>query len=57
MGIYRIVFCGTDLVKFRSLETLDQDYKTAKRDWLVALIIWLPALALEVINVFRTTRL
>ena len=44
-------------VRFRGLETIDQDYKTAKRDWLVALIIWLPALALEVINVFRTTRL
>jgi hypothetical protein len=44
-------------VRFRSLETPDLDYKTAKRDWVVALIIWLPALALEVINVFRTTRL
>jgi hypothetical protein len=40
-------------VRYRGLETPDQDYKTAKRDWLIALIIWLPAIALEVINIFR----
>ena len=44
-------------IKFRDLETQDQDYKTAKRDWLISLIIWLPALALQVINIFRTTAL
>ena len=38
-------------VKFRSLETPDADYKTAKRDWLIALIIWLPALGLHVISI------
>ena len=41
-------------VKFRGLETPDPDYQTAKRDRLVALIIWLPAIAFEVINVFRS---
>ena len=44
-------------VKFRGLETRDPDYTTAKRDWRISLIIWLPALALEVINVFRRTGL
>ena len=42
-------------IKFRGLETPDPDYKIAKRDWLVSLIIWLPALALEMFNVFRPT--
>jgi hypothetical protein len=36
-------------VKFGRLETPDTDYKRAKRDRLVALIIWLPALAVEVL--------
>ena len=36
-------------VKFGKLETVDPDYKTAKRDRLIALLIWLPALALEVL--------
>jgi len=36
-------------VKFGSLKTNDPDYKRAKRDRLVALIIWLPGLALEVL--------
>ena len=40
-------------VKYRGLETADPDYKTAKRDWLISLIIWLPAIALEVMNFFR----
>jgi hypothetical protein len=38
-------------VKFRGLETPDPDYKTAKRDWLITLIIWLPALGREGINI------
>jgi hypothetical protein len=42
-------------IRFRGLETPDPDYITAKRDWLISLIIWLPAVALEVINVFRLT--
>ena len=36
--------------RYRSLETRDPDYKTAKRDWRIAVIIWLPALVLEGIN-------
>ena len=40
-------------VRYRNLETQDPDYKTAKRDWLIALIIWLPALVLQIISVFR----
>jgi len=36
-------------VKFGSLKTKDADYKRARRDRLVALIIWLPGLALEVL--------
>ena len=39
-------------VKFRGLETPDPDYKTAKRDLLITLIIWLPALVFEVISIF-----
>ena len=39
-------------VRYSSLETGDPDYKTAKRDWLVALIIWLPAVGLSVISFF-----
>jgi hypothetical protein len=35
--------------RYSSLETADPDFKTAKRDWLVALIIWLPALLFSVI--------
>ena len=34
-------------VKFGSLQTGDADYKRAKRDRLIALLIWLPALAWE----------
>lgn len=41
-------------VRYRNLETQDPDYKTAKRDWLIALIIWLPALVLQIISIFRT---
>jgi len=41
-------------VRFRGLETSDPDYQTAKRDRLVALVIWLPAIAFEVISVFRS---
>ena len=37
-------------VRYRALETSDPDYKTAKRDWLIAVIIWLPALGLQVIS-------
>ncbi|HKU74631.1 MAG TPA: hypothetical protein VJR02_11965 [Pyrinomonadaceae bacterium] len=39
-------------VRFRGLETLDADYQTAKRDWFIALMIWLPVVALHVISVF-----
>ena len=35
--------------KFRNLQTADPDYKRAKRDRLLALVIWLPALALELL--------
>ena len=42
-------------VRFRKLETPDPDYKTAKRDWLITLIIWLPALVLEVISILVPT--
>jgi hypothetical protein len=34
-------------VKFGSLQTADADYKRAKRDRLIALALWVPALALE----------
>jgi hypothetical protein len=36
-------------VKFGRLQTNDADYKRAKRDRLIALLIWLPALALELL--------
>jgi uncharacterized membrane protein len=36
-------------VRFGRLQTSDVDYKRAKRDRLIALIIWLPALALELL--------
>jgi hypothetical protein len=36
-------------VRFRNLPTQDPDYKTAKRDWFIALIIWVPALVLQAI--------
>jgi hypothetical protein len=36
-------------LKFGRLQTADPDYKRAKRDRLIALIIWLPALALELV--------
>lgn len=36
-------------VRFRNLATQDPDYKTARRDWLIALIIWVPALVLQAI--------
>src|ERR1041384_2845385 len=39
-------------VRFRGLETSDPDFKTAKRDWLIPLIIWLPPLGFEVISLF-----
>ena len=42
-------------VRFRNLETPDPDYKTAKRDWLITLIIWLPASVLEVISILVPT--
>ena len=35
--------------RYSSLETADPDFKTAKRDWLVALIIWLPAVGLSLV--------
>ena len=35
--------------RFRNLATQDPDYKTAKRDWRIALIIWVPALVLQAI--------
>ena len=38
-------------VKFGNLQTDDVDYTRAKRDRLIALIIWLPALAIELIVV------
>lgn len=44
-------------IKFRGLETPDPDYKIAKRDWLITLIIWLPALVLQLISIFRSTSL
>jgi hypothetical protein len=37
-------------VKFGGLQTSDVDYKRAKRDRLIALIIWLPALALQLLS-------
>jgi len=37
-------------VKFGNIQTGDADYARAKRDRLIALIIWLPALALELLN-------
>jgi hypothetical protein len=37
-------------VKFGGLQTSDVDYKRARRDRLIALIIWLPALALELLS-------
>ena len=37
-------------VKFGRLQTSDVDYKRAKRDRLIALIIWLPALAIELLS-------
>ena len=36
-------------VKFGRIQTPDPDYKRAKRDWLISLLIWLPALALDLI--------
>ena len=39
-------------VKFGSLQTLDKDYNRAKRERLVAFLMWLPALAIEVFSVF-----
>ena len=36
-------------VKFGNLQTRDVDYARAKRDRLIALIIWLPALGLELL--------
>jgi len=42
-------------VRFRNLETADPDYKTAKRDWVITLIIWLPALLLAVISILVPT--
>jgi hypothetical protein len=36
-------------VKFGGLQTSDADYKRARRDRLIALVIWLPALALELV--------
>ena len=37
-------------IKFGNLPTRDADYTRAKRDRLIALIIWLPALALELLS-------
>lgn len=37
-------------VKFGNLKTADVDYGRAKRDRFIALLIWLPALALELIS-------
>ena len=39
-------------IKFGRLESSDADYKTARRDWLIALICWLAALAFEVLAFF-----
>jgi hypothetical protein len=36
-------------IKFGKLQTRDVDYTRAKRDRLIALFIWLPALALELL--------
>ena len=38
-------------LKFGRLKTPDTDYKRAKRDWLIALGIWLPALAFEGLSI------
>ena len=38
-------------VKYGSLKTEDPDFSVARRDRLIALLIWLPALALQVLSV------
>jgi len=38
-------------VKFGGLQTTDVDYKRAKRDRLIALVIWIPAFALQLIAI------
>ncbi|HSE24906.1 MAG TPA: hypothetical protein VLB68_24815 [Pyrinomonadaceae bacterium] len=40
-------------VKFGRLQTSDVDYKRAKRDRLIALGMWLPALGLELLSLIR----
>jgi hypothetical protein len=47
-------------VKFGRIQTQDADYKRAKRDWSIALIIWLPALVIQIFSIvvrlmFRAT--
>ncbi len=37
-------------LKFGRLQTIDADYKRARRDRLIALTIWIPALALELLS-------
>jgi hypothetical protein len=37
--------------KFSRLETSDPDFKAARRDWRIALFIWLPAVVLALILV------
>ena len=38
-------------IKFGGLQSSDADYKRAQRDRLIALFIWLPALALELFSI------
>ena len=36
-------------IRYGHLTTVDPDYKKAKRDWLIALLLWLPAALIEII--------
>lgn len=39
--------------KYGRLETSDPDYKLAKRDWKITLLLWIPALLLQIFHFFR----
>ncbi len=61
VGVVRLAFLGclflvpisaiVWIIKYGSLETADPDYKRARREILIATLLWIPALALQLLSI------
>lgn len=43
-------------LRFGRMNTKDVDYRRAKRDWLISVFIWLPAIALQLLGLVSASR-